>query len=254
MGWLGWIAGAIAGGFFGRAGSIIGGLIGSFVEEGIKNHHAKSSQEKEELYFYGAVFMLLAKLAKADGRIHENEILYVNSLFDQFHLVGERREYCKAAFRRAKDDSYSIYDYATDFVQNSHCDASVVETLYGILWNLAGADGQYSKEELEILQNLPRYLGLDPAYYRWEYSRRLGGSSSYNDTEENYEDFCAILGVKASATEAELKAAYRTKAREYHPDRLKAQGVTDAMLEEGNAQMARINEAWEKIKELRGIK
>ena len=47
--------------------------------------------------------------------------------------------------------------------------------------------------------------------------------------------------------------AYRAKAKKYHPDALKAQGLPDEMIGKANEKMGRINEAWTRIKEAKGI-
>lgn len=44
-------------------------------------------------------------------------------------------------------------------------------------------------------------------------------------------DYYEILGISKNATEAEIKAAYRKKALEYHPDRNKAADATDKFKE-----------------------
>ena len=45
-------------------------------------------------------------------------------------------------------------------------------------------------------------------------------------------DYYEILGVSKTASDAEIKAAYRKKALEFHPDRNKAADATDKFKEE----------------------
>ena len=63
----------------------------------------------------------------------------------------------------------------------------------------------------------------------------------------------SILGVSASASDDAVKKAYREKAKKYHPDTLRAQGLPDEMVGKATEQMARVNAAWAEIKAARGI-
>ena len=56
-----------------------------------------------------------------------------------------------------------------------------------------------------------------------------------------------ILNVKASVSYDELKTAYHAMCREYHPDKLQSLGLPSTMVDFGNAQMARINDAFQRI-------
>lgn len=53
-------------------------------------------------------------------------------------------------------------------------------------------------------------------------------------------DYYKVLDVSKSATQAEIKKAYRKMAQLYHPDR-----VDSSQLEETQKKMAEINEAYE---------
>ena len=63
-----------------------------------------------------------------------------------------------------------------------------------------------------------------------------------------------MLGVPASAGDAEVKRAYRKLMSENHPDKLVAQGLPESMIAAAHERTQRILEAYETIRTHRGIK
>ena len=122
MSWIGAGIGALFGAQRGVLGSVIGAVIGNWVEEKVKGlkksgsaQGREQSANRDELATLGALAAMLSKLAKADGRITEDEVRYCEQVFDRLGLRGEKREYCIRVFRAAKNDGHSIYDYAASF-------------------------------------------------------------------------------------------------------------------------------------------
>ena len=62
---------------------------------------------------------------------------------------------------------------------------------------------------------------------------------------ENFKDYYVILGVSRTASEDEIKKAYRNLAKEYHPD--KHQGATPEEMAYYEEKFKQVHEAYEQI-------
>ena len=62
-----------------------------------------------------------------------------------------------------------------------------------------------------------------------------------------------MLGVGRHAEDKTVKDAWLSAVRENHPDQLQARGMPPEMMHIATARMASINEAWETIREERGL-
>jgi DnaJ-domain-containing protein 1 len=66
-------------------------------------------------------------------------------------------------------------------------------------------------------------------------------------TNDPYE----ILGVAPSIPDEDLKAIYHRKIQEMHPDRLASMGLPQEFAQTANDKVARINDAYDRIRQLR---
>ena len=275
MGWIGGTIGFLVGSRFGALsailGAVIGNKIGNFLGEGAakladgssraqrsygnargRASSRASSPREREIVFLTAVGAMLAKLAKADGHIDESEISAAEQAFERLGLTPGNREICIRAFRAAKTDYHTIFDYAESFAAVAR-GVVMRELMYDILWDVACADGEVSAGERRILEMIVTQLRIRPSLFTEECHRRLNSRQSsrrsYSYEPSPYE----ILGCDANATDDELRRAYRAQAKKHHPDLLRAQGLPEEMVARATEQMARINNAWEEIKRSRGI-
>lgn len=273
MGWKGVIIGSCLGSVVGHGlwGALFGAWAGNAVENRFFPKSGRRSRGPYEnaqadhqraMVFCASAAAMLAKMAKADGRVTAVEIKAVERAFQRLGFSPAARKYAIEVFRRAKDDSHNIYEYARDF-------AAVIDNeemlllFYGILWELAAADGAISAEELFILRQITGPLEINPQYfdlYAAEWRQRgmgMGADGEYRRTppppRDELADAYTILGVSASDSDETVRRAYREKAKKCHPDSLRAQGLPDELIGKANERMARINEAWAKIKSARGL-
>ncbi len=271
MGWLGGAIGYALGSRFGALGGIIGAVLGSGIAD-LLGKKAKESEEhrrteqdtydrmrahdasrsgssvEREVVFLTAVGAMLAKLSKADGHVDATEIEAGERAFVRLGFTPANRELCIRAFRAAKTDSHSIFEYAESFASVVRA-VTLREMMYDILWDVACADGTVSVEEQRILEMIVTPLRIRPSLFVEQRSRRM----RTRQTSQSAVDPYSVLGCSTSATNEEVRRAYRALAKKHHPDLLRAQGLPEEMIARANEQMARINAAWDEIKRARGI-
>jgi DnaJ like chaperone protein len=113
--------------------------------------------------------------------------------------------------------------------------------LIHILYNISAADNRFETAETRVIQSISEMLGISSTDY----------DSIRNMFIPATDAAYRILEAERSATDEELKAAYRKMALKYHPDRVSHLG--DDFRKSAEEKFKSVNEAWEKIKRERNI-
>ena len=204
------------------------------------------AEPEKSIRFCVSASSILAKLAKADGRVTKDEIEVVERAFARLGFSQSVRRRAVEAFRIAKDDSVSVHVYAVEFAAAVRA-VEVRELFYEMLWDIAAADGHVSEAERSILKRIPRMLGIRSELYAMKARRYLGGGKAVDALAEAYE----TLGASARDDSETLRRRYRELAKSNHPDTLRAQGLPEELIGKATERMSRINAAWTRIKAAR---
>ena len=105
-----------------------------------------------------------------------------------------------------------------------------------------------SRNDYESIKSM--YTG-GYSYSGYDYSSSNGGSSS-SFRSHTLDDDYKILEISPDASDEEVKKAYRTLAKKYHPDRVAHLG--DDMRKQAEEKFAKLSDAYDNIKKARGIK
>ena len=111
---------------------------------------------------------------------------------------------------------------------------------------IAKADGIVSPEEVVALKEIALYLGLSAQDVESMLNLESGAKAG-----SNIEDAYKVLGISPSATDDEVKAAYRKMALKHHPDRVSTLG--DDIRKAAEKKFQEINDAKERIYKARGL-
>ena len=116
---------------------------------------------------------------------------------------------------------------------------------------LIGALVGYNIERELKRRNISPARFAGEAFARQAASQRNAGRDS--PASDPLADAYAIFGLTSSASNDALKHAYRTLAKKYHPDALRAKGLSDDVVKKATDSMAKVNAAWQLIEKARRL-
>lgn len=231
-------AGLAASGPFGFAAAALGELSGARTSVADED----PEDNTKSIGFTIAVIALGAKLAKADGEVSRDEVAAFREFF---HVPPDQEANVQRFFDQAKRDVAGFEVYARQVARLFKTEPAVLEKLLGGLFNIAKASG-IVPAELAYLRRVAEIFGFDDAAF--ERIRRSHLGAALID-----EDPYAVLGQRSSASDDELKTAYRRLMHENHPDLLIGAGMPQEAIQLATQKAAAITAAWQKVRLARNI-
>jgi DnaJ like chaperone protein len=193
------------------------------------------SPPERSVAFAIAVVGLGAKMAKADGLVTRDEVAAFREVFQ----IGREDEAGAAkVFNLARQDVAGFEEYAARIARMFE---GQTETLYDLmegLFHIAVADGVYHPKEDRFLEEVARIFGLSESDF---------AALRHRFVPDQEPDPYTVLGVRPDAPMEEIRAAWRRKVRETHPDRMLARGVPEEAVKLAEKRIVDINRAWEQI-------
>ena len=268
MSWFGKILGGTIGFFLGGPlGMIAGAVFGHMIDKSNDLQNGEGSGEqgysrrfgdsdryyffntgynRSQMVFFVGAFSMLAKLASADGQVSEGARRKVNEfMVNDLHLSGQSYQYAQSIFEQALNQNSTFENLADQFYENFRGTPQILNLMVDIFYRVAMVDGRVSANEERLIDYAVRVFRIPESIH--DSIRRnhnvKGASKAY-----------ATLGLTESATEAEIKKAYRKLILEYHPDTIAAKGMADEFKEYATKRFREVQEAYESICKERNIK
>jgi len=242
--WLGAVVGFSIRGLF---GAVLGFLAGSFLDNlmGGKSQNPRSvfedltRQNVSPADFELNLLSLCSIVIKADGQVSQRELDYVR----QYFLSTYGKEKANTIFRTFNDVIKKREVSAQRICQylNQRTRYEVRLQLVHFLFGIAQADGQVSKAEVDKLNELAGYLRIG----------RIDFESIMAMFIKSADNAYKILEIQKSASDDEVKKAYRNMAKKYHPDKV----ITDneAIKKGAEEKFKEVQKAYEVIQQERGM-
>jgi len=243
MGSLGkWIGGGLGWAFGGPIGALIGFTLGSMFDgtQISSSMTSMNTSRTTEGDFKMSLLVLMACIMKADGHVDKAELAVVK----QFLVSNFGEQGALDALQILKnllDQDINEEEVAMQISQNLNY-SSKLELLH-LLFKIAYADGEVVASEMATIQRISTIFRID----RLDFESVKAPYMKHVDSDWAYKS----LEIEPSATNDEIKKAYRNMAKKYHPDKVNDLG--EDVKKSATEKFRSVNEAYESLKKQRGM-
>jgi len=252
MAWWGKLLGSTLGFMMGGPiGALLGSVIGHQFDSGLSNF--SGHLERTQAAFFTATFAVMGHIAKADGRVSEHEIQAARSLMQQMRLNDAQKKAAIDLFQKGKEADFPLDEVLQQFRSECHRRTTLLRMFLEIQIQAAMADGRIDPAESRVLHHVGQVLGFDAPQIEQliNFVTSAAGGRAPGQPVQPVAEAYKVLGVPESASDAEVKKAYRRLTNQHHPDKLVAKGMPEEMVKLANEKTQEIRRAWERIRDHR---
>jgi DnaJ like chaperone protein len=234
-----WIGGALGWSLGGPIGGLVGFAVGSLFDKSSAQVQIGTGMPTRSGDFNMSLVILSAAVMKADGKAMKSELDYVRGFFAQQFGEEAASEYLRV-LKDVLEKDIPLQEVCTQIAGFMALPMRL--QLLHYLFGIAKADGHVHTKEVETIELIARYMRIPTADYesiRSMFYKEVGGAYT-------------MLEIDASASDDEVKKAYKRMAVRYHPDKVAALG--EEIQKGATEKFQSILAAYEQIKKERGLK
>ena len=288
MAWWGKLLGGAFGFMLGGPlGAVLGAALGHQYDKGLEalpdmrqqgtgdNYREQPEQrELNQTAFFTATFSVMGHLAKADGRVTRDEIRFAENVMEQMELTPDQRTTAIYLFREGKKHSFRLEEVLGQFHSQLGRQRNLMRLFMEIQIQAAYGDGHKHPAEEALLKRIYQHLGIPEQELRLieemviasmhfqEAGQQEQQSSGRRQRREratgagvtSLTDAYAMLEIEKSSSDNEVKKAYRRMISRHHPDKLASKGLPEEMMKIAAEKTHQIKQAYEMIKQSRGMR
>ena len=222
--------------------------------------------------FFPTAFRVMGHIAKADGRVTEQEIASARAVMHAMHLQPEQMQAAIAYFTEGKQPGFDL-DAALGRLRASIArNPDLAQFFVEIQLQASLAGNGLSEVPRARLQRVALLLGLSATDFarlesllRFRQGASMGGGGGAGAgsgagmgtaaaSNERIAQAYSLLEASAQMSDEDVVKAYRRQMSRHHPDKLKANGLPPSMLERAKERTQQIQAAYELIRERRGMR
>jgi DnaJ like chaperone protein len=269
MKWIGKVTGGVLGAVvMGPLGAALGVLLGhQFDEDSGAAPQELPPQDLRSIgeRFFRATFQVMGYLAKSDGRVSELEISAARAVMAELRLDPQQTREAIACFTSGKSAGFDLQGELAALAQACRGRPDLTRVFLEIQVRAALAGNNLDGAVRPMMQRVAAALGVSAfEFAHVEAVLRIQrgafrpggqpGQASAAARDAALAEAYRVLEVTTSDSDADIAKAYRRQLSRHHPDKLKANGLPESMIEHAKSRTQQIIEAWELIRERRGMR
>jgi DnaJ like chaperone protein len=219
----------------GPIGALLGGAAGHAIDKIKTKKQMPEQLALKQIGFTIGIIVLSAKMAKADGKVTKKEIL---AFKEKINVPDNEIKNVAFLWDQAKKSSDGFEVYAIQVADLLKKKSPVLEELLNLLLDIAEADGEITKPEINYLKKVSQIFGFSNDDFERIVSYKTEGLT----------DPYKVLGVSQDTSFNEIKKKWKNLVINHHPDLLISQGMPEELVKKSLQRIKEVNNAWDIIK------
>jgi len=246
--------------------AFLGVLLGHQFDRGFAERFAyagadRNSEKLQHLpeYFTRALFQIMGYLAKSDGRVSEDEIRAARALMYRLSMRSTQINRAILWFEAGKSGTFPLLDTVRKLKKDSARQQNLRGLLVRFLLEVSLSKATLQQTERTILWKICTELGIGRVEFA-QLEAMLRAQRGFRKSPAGNADAARVseayvrLGVDRSATNAEIKQAYRRLMNKNHPDKIAGSNPLPAAIAAAEKSTRNIRAAYEMLKTRRSIR
>ena len=200
--------------------------------------------------FFASTYSVMGHVAKADGRVCEDEVTMAEKVMDRMQLTFEQKKQAIKLFNSGKETGFEL-DKILIRLKKDIERRALIRQFMDIQLKVAYSDGDLKPQEQQLFHQMLSLLEFNRLEF--EHLERDVKNELLDPSRVSLNEAYAVLGVQYDASEEELKKVYRRLMGQYHPDRLQADQVSSDEMRLASERAYKIKSAYEQVKKMRGF-
>lgn len=208
-----------------------------------------------ERRFGEALFAVMGRLAKADGRVTREEIAYANGVMQRLGFDRQRREQAIVCFDLGKNPQTNLLHYLIPLAAVIGTRSDLAQQFLRLQCRLIQIKGVIHPHEKMLLREVAEHLGYDKAELLEICAElQMRPAPRAVPVTTHVRAAYGTLQLEPGVGDSEIRKAYRRLMSRYHPDKLRRSNLTAESLRDAHEQTQAVRAAYEAVCRSRKIR